>query len=115
MALDIAIGFCHARLMGHMLRLSQGQRIRLAREAAGLEQGDLAEALHISRTAISSWELDRTLRPVKFAYLKLIAEACDVPLEFLEGREMAFSPIEETALVTSEVTHHYLHEFAGVK
>jgi transcriptional regulator with XRE-family HTH domain len=98
-----------------MLRLSQGQRIRLAREAAGLEQGDLAEALHISRTAISSWELDRTLRPVKFAYLKLIAERCDVPLEFLEGREMAFSAVESQTPVIAQVTCHYRTDVAGVR
>jgi transcriptional regulator with XRE-family HTH domain len=33
-----------------------GDRIRKAREVAGLEQQDLADALYMSRAAVSSWE-----------------------------------------------------------
>lgn len=41
--------------------LSMGNRLRLARETAGLEQGQLAELLEISRGSISAYERDITV------------------------------------------------------
>ncbi len=36
-----------------------GARIRVARKARGMTQGDLAEAVGVSRSAVAQWETDR--------------------------------------------------------
>lgn len=40
--------------------MSQGERIREARQAKGLTQQDLADALGVQRAAVSQWEKDQT-------------------------------------------------------
>ncbi len=37
-----------------------GERIRAARQAAGLTQADLARAVGVSRSAVAQWETDRS-------------------------------------------------------
>lgn len=56
-------------------------RLRKAREFAGLEQSELAARTHISRNTIGSYEGGK-VRP-KMAYLMLWAQACGVDLEWL--------------------------------
>ena len=58
-----------------------GDRIRKAREHAGLEQADLANALYMSRAAISAWENGHTTpAPRK---VEVIARVCGVPASWL--------------------------------
>ena len=37
-----------------------GERIRAARQAAGLTQAGLAESIRVSRSAVAQWETDRS-------------------------------------------------------
>lgn len=60
-----------------------GDRLRKAREVAGMRQEDLAGALHISRTAIAGWENDKHVP--SWAAVKLWAELTGVDLAWLEG------------------------------
>lgn len=89
--------------MGCTMKLSQGQRIRLARESAGMEQADLAEHVRVARATISSWEIGSNKRPVAYAYLRIIAEATGVSLDWLEGGDHYVKLIgdeEATAMAT---------------
>ncbi len=57
-----------------------------AREHAGLEQADVAEYAGISRASVSAYENGKTVP--KLAVLRVWAERCDVPLDWLvTGRE----------------------------
>lgn len=58
-----------------------GDRIRKAREAAGLEQTDLADALYMSRAAVSAWENGHTKPNTR--KLVVIADVCGVPASWL--------------------------------
>lgn len=60
---------------------SQGDRLRKARDSAGLDQDDLAMELGVSRQAISKWENGA---PIKRAYVKVWAVRCGVPFEWLD-------------------------------
>ena len=85
------------------IHLTQGQRIRYAREKAGLEQEDLAVLAHIGRSTISNWENDLNKREVSFNHLKAIADATGMPVEFFMGK---------TAVFTGAVTGGYVHHVA---
>lgn len=82
------------------IHLTQGQRIRLAREEKGLEQEELAALAHIGRSTISNWENDLNKREVSFNHLKAIADATGKPVEFFMGK---------TAVFTSALTGGYVH------
>jgi transcriptional regulator with XRE-family HTH domain len=73
------------------IKLTQGQRIRHAREVAGLEQTELAALLHVGRSTVSNWERDLGSRGVPYPALRLIAEVTGFDVEFFEGRELAFT------------------------
>ncbi len=60
-----------------------GDRLRMARVQAGLEQKDLAEAIGVSQNAISLWENNR--RRIPSGKLGLIAEQLHVTADFLLG------------------------------
>jgi transcriptional regulator with XRE-family HTH domain len=60
-----------------------GDRLRKAREFAGLEQGELAEAIGISRGTVSNYELGRGQRPPKVIVLRAWAHQCGVPFEWI--------------------------------
>lgn len=60
-----------------------GDRLRKAREFAGLEQGELAERIGISRGTVSNYELGRWQRPPKRYILRDWAEECGVPFEWI--------------------------------
>lgn len=87
-----------------IIHLSQGKRIRMARESVGMEQDELAEALHVGRPTLSAWENDRNKKPVSWAHLKLIAEVTGFDLDLLVPRIVAFVPVEVPSDTTS-VTH----------
>ncbi len=59
-----------------------GDRLRKARQSAGFEQSDFAEATGIARGTIHNYEQDKT-RP-KRPYLLTWAMATGVPIEWLE-------------------------------
>ena len=57
-------------------------RIRKARELAGLEQKDLAERLYVARQTVSTWENNPTTVPHRLK-LERIAEVTQVPVSWL--------------------------------
>lgn len=56
----------------------QGQRLRIMRKARGLTQGDLADALNISRTAISHYESGEYNPDIETYYKLAEILKCDV-------------------------------------
>lgn len=68
---------------GNVPEVTIHHRIRIAREFAGLEQGELAGATGISRSTISNYESGATTH-LKSLYLRQIAMATGVPLEWLQ-------------------------------
>lgn len=60
-----------------------GDRLRKAREHAGMEQGELAVRIGISRGTVSNYELGRGTRPPKVVVLRAWAYECGVPYEWL--------------------------------
>lgn len=60
-----------------------GDRLRKAREHAGMEQGELASRIGVSRNTISNYELGRGQRPPKVIVLRAWAHECGVPYEWL--------------------------------
>lgn len=65
------------------LSFTIGDRLRKAREWAGLEQEQLAAEIDISRGTVSNYERGET-QPKKLA-LKAWAIRCGVPLSYLEA------------------------------
>jgi transcriptional regulator with XRE-family HTH domain len=63
--------------------MAVGSRIRKAREARGLTQGKLAEAINQAQTTISSWERGRT-EPTREDVAR-VASIIGVPVAELEG------------------------------
>ena len=57
--------------------MTYGERIRQGREAKGLTQEELAEAVGVSRQAVSKWEGDLS-RPAA-GKLVLLSETLDIP------------------------------------
>ena len=57
--------------------MTYGERIRRGREAKGLTQEELAEALGVSRQAVSKWEGNLS-RPAA-GKLALLSETLDIP------------------------------------
>jgi transcriptional regulator with XRE-family HTH domain len=58
-----------------------GQRVRALREDLGMTRGDLAERIHVTTTALSQWEIDRT-HP-HFEMYARIADALGSSLDYL--------------------------------
>lgn len=57
-------------------------RLRKAREVAGLEQAELAERIEVDRGSVSNYETGKTTR-LKRPVLRRWALACDVDLDWL--------------------------------
>mgnify|MGYP003388870404 CR=1 FL=1 len=64
-----------------------GDRLRKARESAGLKQEELAEALGLTRHPIADYEND--VRAPKRAIIMAVAMRCGVPVDWLEGESPA--------------------------
>jgi transcriptional regulator with XRE-family HTH domain len=75
------------------IKLTQGQRIRYARESAGLKQVELAASLRVSRAALSAWEGDENRRGVPYAQLRLIAELTGFDADFFTPGEVSFAAV----------------------
>ncbi|BAD56317.1 helix-turn-helix transcriptional regulator [Nocardia farcinica] len=75
-----------AHEVGRVPEIKIHHRFRIAREAAGMEQGELAKAIGVSRTSISNAELGKhTPRKIM---VNAWAMATGVPVEWLEtGRD----------------------------
>lgn len=61
------------------------QRIKAARESAGMHQADIAKACGVSRPAVTQWEAKdpaRRNRP-NIDQLKIIAKVTDTPIDYL--------------------------------
>ena len=63
-----------------------GERIKTLREENGLFQEELAKKIGVSRQAVSSWELDRTLPTIGNAIA--MAEVFDCDLNDISGKDM---------------------------
>lgn len=70
-----------------------GDRLRKAREFAGLDQDELAERIGISRGTVSNYELGRGQRPPKRIVINAWAEVTNVPVSWLTDTEQAASRI----------------------
>lgn len=57
-------------------------RLRKAREFAGLEQGELADLLEVARSTVSNYETGATTR-LKSYVLRRWAELCNVDYEWI--------------------------------
>lgn len=79
--------------MTFTITLTLGQRLRYARQAAGLEQEDLEKHVLTGRAGISAWENDKA-RPHAFK-LQAFARACNVPVEFFDGDVRTFSMVPD--------------------
>lgn len=67
--------------------MSIGSRIKQARQAAGISQADLAEAMGITRSACSQWESDQGTGPRR-ERLEVLAAELGVSYEWLAtGRD----------------------------
>lgn len=78
-----------------IITLSQGKRIRYAREVVGLEQDDIARAARVARSTVSAWENDRNKKPVPYAFLLIVANLTGMPVEFFEGEAASFASIPD--------------------
>lgn len=81
-----------------------GDRLRKARELAGLDQGELSEATGISRSTVSHLELDKA--PLKSSYVKLWAMATGVPPEWLATGGASTDPGNGGASMTTDGYTH---------
>lgn len=61
--------------------MTLGEKIRVARKRCGLSQGQLAEKLCVSRSAIAKWETDKGMPDVE--NLKLLARLLSVSVDSL--------------------------------
>lgn len=60
-----------------------GDRLRKARESAGMDQLELANRVGISRNTVSNYELGNGTRPPKVVVLRAWANECGVPYEWI--------------------------------
>lgn len=65
--------------------ITVAHRIRIAREVAGLDQGELADRAEMGRTTVVNYEQGH--REPRRLYLRAIAEATGVDLHWLETGE----------------------------
>ena len=67
--------------------MDRASRIRLARIARRLSQGELARRLDVSQSAVARWEARATSRPSapRTSLVAELARVLEVPVEWLEG------------------------------
>lgn len=80
--------------------MSIGERIAELRKEAGLSQGQLADALDVSRQAVSKWENDQTA-PDTIKMIR-IAEVLDTDIEYLSTGRRNFARRPPVVLNTVE-------------
>ncbi len=94
--------------------MSIGSRIKKARQAAGISQADLAQAMGITRSACSQWESDQGTGPRR-ERLEVLAAELGVSYEWLAtGREAgAVSEISPSYLTADQL--ELLRLFKGLQ
>ena len=72
-----------------------GEKLKEARKEAGLSQGQFAEKMSVSRSAIAKWESDRGMPDVN--NLKVMAQLLDVSVDYLldEDEKLSFNETKE--------------------
>lgn len=92
-----------------------GEKVRKAREAAGLSQGKLAEKTGISLRTIQNYETAGKL-PKKREYYELLADALNLELDVLldENAEFVLKATEEYGSRGSEQAQRLLEEVTGM-
>lgn len=65
-----------------MVTTTLAQRLKTARKAAGLSQGELARRIGISRAAVSQWE-NGTIQSLDMANLFAVADLCNINARWL--------------------------------
>jgi transcriptional regulator with XRE-family HTH domain len=100
--------------------MTQQSRIRLARRHAGLSQMQLAEAVHVQRSAVSHWESSQAKNP-SVTHLREIATITGVQFEWLAtGRgamglcndvRMDSVPTAAALLIEEPIELRLLHAF----
>ena len=58
-----------------------GEKLKEARQRAGLSQEQLSEKLHVSRSAVAKWETDKGMPDIE--NLKATAQLLDVSIDYL--------------------------------
>jgi transcriptional regulator with XRE-family HTH domain len=82
------------------------ERLRIAREYRGLNQGELAVRAGLQPSAISHFETG-TRKP-SFDNLRLLADTLDVTTDYLLGRVKDFN-----ALAGADELHRHYHQLDG--
>lgn len=77
------------------------------RKARGMSQEDLASKIQVSRQAVSKWETGDALPDLN--KLLLLADALDISLDELCGRESPVSPAADTAEAASDLRIRIVH------
>ena len=80
--------------------MSLGERIIELRKTAGLSQYDLANAMEVSRQAVSKWESDQTSPDAK--NLICLAEVLDTDIEYLTTGRRTFGRRPPVVIKTTE-------------
>lgn len=70
--------------------MTLGEKIRHARKSSGLSQGQLAEKLCVSRSAIAKWETDKGMPDVE--NLKFLSRLLQVSVDYLLSEEDRAEP-----------------------
>lgn len=86
-----------------MLNDAIAKRVRKLRLSKGMTQDDLAEKCHVTRQAVSNWEMGKT--SISVEYLMVLAELFDVPIdEIIYGKKQnEAQQIRRKYIVTSIV------------
>jgi transcriptional regulator with XRE-family HTH domain len=87
-----------------------GDRLRKAREFAGMEQGELALRIGVSRGTVSNYELGRGTRPPKVVVLRAWAHECGVPYEWIVDNfrpTSAVSPVSFRGCMSSTLPERF--------
>ena len=79
--------------------MTYGERIRQEREAKGLTQEELAEALGVSRQAVSKWEGDLS-RPAA-GKLILLSETLEIPRDAWRTMDAEEAAVQAAAQETA--------------
>ena len=80
-----------------------GKLIREVRAERGLTQQALAEALHVSATAVSKWENGHSLPDISL--LELLAAALDIPIADIVTGERSIADMEKQTETGSALDH----------
>jgi transcriptional regulator with XRE-family HTH domain len=80
--LDIAVKHAVWRKEYHAPMETMGQRIKALREARGMSQQELADAVGVSKSAVSQWELGQS-QNVKLKTFLALLESLRTDMEYL--------------------------------